>query len=215
MKLVLYDYWRSGAAYRTRIALHLKGLAFDQVAVDLRLGEQREEAYLARNPQGLVPLLEADGRPLVQSVAILEWLEEVHPQPPLLPSGPEARSLVRAMAAIVGCDMHPLNNMRVQQQLRGPLGASEEQVSAWIARWITEGFTALEAMIAAHGGLYAYGDAPTLADCYLTPQVYSAERFAVDLTPFPAIRRVTDHARSQPAFLAAHPDRQPDAPPPS
>ena len=212
MKLVLYDYWRSGAAYRTRIALHLKGLAFDQVSIDLRLGEQREEAYLSRNPQGLVPLLEADGRSLIQSVAILEWLEEVHPQPPLLPTDPEGRSLVRAMAAIVGCDVHPLNNLRVLQQLRGPLGASEEQVGAWIARWITEGFTALEAMIAAHGGLYAHGDAPTLADCYLTPQVYSAERFAVDLTAFPAIRRVSAHARGQPAFLAAHPDRQPGAP---
>jgi len=212
MKLVLHDYWRSGAAYRTRIALHLKGLAFDQVAIDLRRGAQREEDYLSRNAQGLVPLLEADGRSFTQSVAILEWLEETYPTPPLLPPDPEGRCVVRAMAAIVGADIHPLNNLRVLQQLRGPLGASEEQVGAWISRWITEGFTALEAMIAAHGGLFAYADTPTFADCYLAPQVYSAERFAVDLAPFPGIRRVTDHARSQPAFLAAHPDRQPDAP---
>jgi maleylpyruvate isomerase len=209
--LTLYDYWRSGAAHRTRIALHLKGLSFRQLSVDLRAGAQSRPAYRDLNAQGLVPTLEADGQCLGQSTAILEWLEEVHPQPALLPSTPQARAVVRAMAAIIGSDIHPLNNLRVQQQLRGPLGASEAQVNAWISRWVREGFTALEAMIVAHGGQFAYGDTPTFVDCYLIPQVYSAERFKVDLTDFPAIRRVAAHAAGLPAFQAAHPQVQADA----
>jgi maleylpyruvate isomerase len=210
MRLVLHGYWRSGTSYRTRIALHLKDLAFDQVPVDLRAGEQRQEADLAHNPQGLVPTLEADGLRLTQSPAILEWLEERFPDPPLLPEKPEARAIVRAMAALVGCDIHPLNNLRVLQQLRG-LGVDETATSDWTSRWITEGFAALESLIAEHGGGYAFGDRPTLADCYLVPQAYSAERFIVDLSPFPRILDVVERAREHPAFIAAHPENQPDA----
>jgi len=209
--LLLHDYWRSGAAYRVRIALNLKGLAFSQIAVDLRGGAQRSPDYLALNPQGLVPRLDVDGFALTQSGAILEWLEETHPSPPLLPPQPKGRAIVRAMAAIVGCDIHPLNNLRVLQALRGSLGASETQIKAWIGRWILEGFEALEVLVTAHGGLFAFGDHPTFADCYLTPQVYSADRFEIDLAPFPAIRRVVDHATSQPSFRAAHPNHQPDS----
>jgi maleylpyruvate isomerase len=209
---ILHDYWRSGAAYRTRIALHLKGLPFRQLSVNLRAGAQRTPAYRDLSAQGLVPVLEVDGQRFSQSGAILEWLEEVHPEPPLLPATPNARAVVRAMAAIVGSDIHPLNNLRVLQQLRGPLGASEAQIDAWTSRWICEGFAALDSMIGDHGGLFAYGDRPTLVDCYLTPQVYSAERFKIDLAPFPAVLRVTAHAAGLPAFQAAHPQAQPDAP---
>ena len=210
--LVLHDYWRSGAAYRVRIALHLKGLAFRQTAVDLSNGAQHAPDYRALNPQGLVPLLEADGQRLTQSGVILEWLEETYPEPSLLPSNPKDRAVVRAMAAIIGCDIHPLHNLRVLQQLRGPLAATEGQVGAWIKRWMTDGFRALEEGVAAHGGQYAFGDQPTFIDCYLTPQVYAAQRFHVDLTAFPAIRRVVEFAGTQPAFQAAHPSAQPDAP---
>jgi len=210
-ELVLYDYWRSGAAYRTRIALNLKGAPFLQRSIDLRTGAQRAPAYLARNGQGLVPTLEAEGLLLTQSSAILEWLEETYPDPPLLPSRPNERAIVRAMAATVGCDIHPLNSLRILQSLRTLFGASDAQVSGWIAHWITQGFEALERTIETHGGLFAYGDTPTFADCFLVPQAYSAERFQVPLSSFPAIRRVTAHAQRQPAFLAAHPGRQPDA----
>ena len=210
-QLILHDYWRSGAAYRTRIALHLKGLAFAQIGVDLRLGEQRAADYLAVNPQGLVPTLEADGQRIGQSPAILEWLEEVHPDPALLPKTPAARAVVRGMAAVIGCDVHPLGNLRVLQQLRGQFDASEDQVAAWIGRWIGAGFTALETLVARHGGLFAYGDLPTFVDCYLIPQVYGAQRFKVDLEPYPAIRRVAAHAATLPAFQAAHPSVQPGA----
>jgi maleylpyruvate isomerase len=213
MRLVLHDYWRSGAAYRVRIALNLKGLAFERRVVDLRAGAQAGRDYLALNPQGLVPVLEADGVVLTQSGAILEWLEETFPAPPLLPPDARSRAVVRAMADIVGRDIHPLNNLRVQKELRGPLGVSEGQVSAWIARWVTAGFTALEALIAQHGGAFAFGDAPTLADCHLVPQVYSARRFEVDLEGFPHIRRVEAAAAALAAFAAAHPNAQADAEP--
>ena len=211
MRLVLHDYWRSGAAYRVRIALNLKGLAFERRVVDLRAGGQATPDYLALNPQGLVPALEADGVVLTQSGAILEWLEETFPAPPLLPLDARSRAVVRAMADIVGRDIHPLNNLRVQKELRGPIGASQAEVQAWIARWVTAGFTALEALIAQHGGAFAFGDAPTLADCHLVPQVYSARRFEVDLEGFPHIRRVEAAAAALAAFAAAHPNAQADA----
>jgi len=209
--MILHGYWRSGAAYRTRIALELKGLAYEQKGVDLRTGAQRSEAFVALNPQGMVPALEVDGAVLTQSPAILEWLEETHPQPPLLPGDPVDRAHVRAMAALVGCDIHPLNNLRVGKALRETFGADQAAVDAWAARWIAPGFQALEALAGRHGGAWCFGDAPTLADCYLVPQIYSARRFNVPLDPFPRLLAIDAGAARHPAFIAAHPDRQPDA----
>ena len=209
----LHGYWRSGTSYRARIALNLKGLAYEQVAYDLRLGEHREELFTRLQPQGLVPALEADGEVLIQSPAILEWLEERYPEPPLLPADPYGRATVRAMAAIVGCDIHPLNNLRVLRSLRHDLDADENAVNAWIARWISAGFTALEALVARHGRGFAYGSAPGMADVYLVPQVYSAERFGVALADFPHIVAAAAAARGLPAFALADPARQPDADP--
>ena len=211
MSLVLHGYWRSGTSYRTRIALNLKGLAYEQRAVDLRTGAHKADGFLGMHPQGLVPALETPGGVLIQSPAILEWLEETTPEPPLLPRDAFARAEVRAMAAIVACDIHPLNNLRVLQALRGGFAADQARTDAWAARWITAGFTALEALVAQHGRGWAWGDAPTLADCCLVPQVYSAERFNVDLAAFPRILDVNARAAGHPAFQAAHPDRQPDA----
>ena len=211
MTITLHDYWRSGAAWRVRIALNLKGLDYAQVPHNLRTGEQRDPAYRAINPQALIPALEADGAVLTQSLAILEWLEETQPSPPLLPADPLDRAHVRAMAAIVACDIHPLNNLRVLNSLSDDLGAAEGASHAWIARWIAPGFAALETMIARHGGLYAFGDTPTFADCCLVPQVASALRFKVDLTPYPAICRVAETCAAHPAIAAAHAGLQPDA----
>jgi maleylpyruvate isomerase len=211
MSLVLHGYWRSGTSYRTRIALNLKGLDYEIRPVNLLAGEQGQDAYRALDPQGLVPTLEAGGRTLIQSPAILEWLEETHPEPPLLPAGAADRAVVRAMAAVIGCDIHPLNNLRVLRALKRELGASDAQISAWEARWIGDGFEALERLIERHGGGFAWGDRPTLADCYLVPQVYSAIRFGVDLSPYPLIRAADERARTLEPVAAAHPDRQPDA----
>lgn len=209
--MILHGYWRSGAAYRTRIALALKGLAYDQQDVDLRTGAQRSEAFIALNPQGMVPALEIDGAVLTQSPAILEWLEDAHPTPPLLPADPVDRAHVRAMAALIGCDIHPLNNLRVGKALRETFGADQAAVDAWAARWIVPGFEALEALVARQGAGWCFGDAPTLADCYLIPQIYSARRFNVPLDAFPGLLAVDAAAARHPAFLAAHPDAQPDA----
>jgi len=209
--MILHGYWRSGAAYRTRIALNLKGLSYDQQGVDLRTGAQRSEAFVALNPQGMVPALEVDGAVLTQSPAILEWLEEAHPQPQLLPADPLARAHVRAMAALIGCDIHPLNNLRVGKALRETFGADQAAVDAWAARWIIPGFAALEALVARHGQGWCFGDAPTLADCYLIPQIYSARRFNVALDAFPRLLAIDEAAKHHPAFAAAHPDVQPDA----
>jgi maleylpyruvate isomerase len=208
---VLHAYWRSGTSYRTRIALELKGLAYEQAPVDLRSGVQHQAPYRALNPQGLVPALEVDGRVLTQSMAILEWLEEVHPEPPLLPSDPFQRAEVRAMAGIVACDIHPLNNLRVLKSIKHDLGADEAATAAWTSRWITAGFEALEKLIERHGGNWAFGDSPTFADCCLIPQVYSARRYEVDIERFVRILAVDARAARHPAFQAAHPDRQPDA----
>ena len=209
--MILHGYWRSGTSYRTRIALNLKGLTYAQHGVDLRQGAQRSEDYLRLNPQGLVPALEVDGAVLTQSPAILEWLEETHPTPPLLPSDPVARAQVRAMAALIGCDIHPLNNLRVGKALREGFGADQAAVDAWAARWIQPGFAALEALVAQHGDGWCFGAAPTLADCYLIPQIYSARRFNVTLDAFPRLLAIEAAAEAHPAFQAAHPDRQPDA----
>ncbi|WP_292032277.1 MULTISPECIES: maleylacetoacetate isomerase [unclassified Brevundimonas] len=209
--MILHGYWRSGTSYRTRIALNLKGLAYETAPVDLRTGDQRSEAFRALNPQGLVPALEIDNDlVLTQSPAILEWLEETHPAPALLPSLAADRALVRSMAALIGCDVHPLNNLRVLKAVRD-LGADQAGVDAWAARWILDGFAALEVQVQRHGDGWCFGDAPTLADCYLIPQIYSARRFNVDLTAFPSLLAVETQAARHPAFVAAHPDNQPDA----
>jgi len=209
--MILHGYWRSGTSYRTRIALNLKGLSYDQVGVDLRTGAQRSGDYLALNPQGLVPALVTDGGDVLsQSPAILEWLEETFPQPALLPSDPVARAQVRAMAAVVGCDIHPLNNLRVLKAIKA-IGADEAATQGWIEQWIVSGFDALEAMVANHGRGWCYADTPTLADCYLIPQIYSARRFNVDLSAYPNLLAIEARAQAHPAFAAAHPDRQPDA----
>jgi maleylacetoacetate isomerase/maleylpyruvate isomerase len=210
MALTLYSAWRATSAYRVRIGLNLKDLAYDYVAVDLVAGEQHKAPYRAVNPQRFVPALDVDGRILTQSMAILEWLEETQPQPPLLPQDAWDRQTVRAMCGIVASDIHPLNNTRVGRALAA-MKVSDEGQKTWIQRWIIDGFQVLEPMIAEHGRGWAFGETPSMADCCLIPQVYSANRYAVDLTPYPAIRAVAERAADQPPFVAAHPDRQPDA----
>lgn len=185
--MILHGYWRSTTAYRVRIALALKGVAYDQVNHDLRTGAQRDAAYLVLNPQGLVPALEVEGRILTQSPAILEWLEATYPDPPLLPADPTDAAIVRSIAATIGCDIHPVNNLRILNTLRDDFQATPEQVTAWIGRWISDGFAAIEGLIAQYGDGFAYGATPTLADCYLVPQVYAAERYSVDMSGFPLI----------------------------
>ncbi|MDI1327804.1 MAG: maleylacetoacetate isomerase [Brevundimonas sp.] len=209
--MILHGYWRSGAAYRVRIALNLKGLRYAQQGVDLRTGAHKSAAFAVLNPQGMVPALEVDGAVLAQSPAILEWLEETHPSPALLPPDPLDRARVRAMAAVIGCDIHPLNNLRVGKALRETFGADQAAIDAWAARWIIPGFTALEALVAQHGHGWCFGAAPTLADCYLIPQIYSARRFNVPLDAFPRLLAIDEAAKQQLAFAAAHPDVQPDA----
>ena len=205
--MILHGYWRSGAAYRVRIGLNLKGLTYEQSPVELRTGEQKSDGFLALNPQGLVPALEADGQVLTQSLAILEWLEERHPDPALLPGPSADRAVVRAMAAIVACDIHPLNNLRVLKAV-GALGAVQND---WAAQWIAPGFDALEALIARHGRGWSFGDRPTQADCFLVPQVFSARRFEIDVSAWPRIAAIDALAADHPAFQAAHPANQPDA----
>jgi maleylacetoacetate isomerase/maleylpyruvate isomerase len=213
MGLTLYSAWRATAPYRVRIGLALKGVDYTYAPIDLLRGDQHEAAYRQVNPQGLTPALDlGDGRVLTQSLAILEWLEETRPDPPLLPAEPLARATVRTMALIVACDIHPLNNTRVGRALN-ELGVGQADRLAWIRRWIAEGFDALEPMVAAHGRGFAFGAEPTLADCCLVPQVYSARRYELDLAPWPAIRAAAERAGAHPAFAAAHPDRQPDARP--
>ncbi|WBO22248.1 maleylacetoacetate isomerase [Sphingomonas abietis] len=215
--MILHDYWRSSAAYRVRIALNLKRVAYRAVAHDLRIGAQGTADYAALNPQRMVPAIawegEAGGVVLTQSLAILEWLEERHPAPPLLPVDKTGRAIVRAMAATIACDVHPLHNLRVLTALRSEFGADDAQVAAWMARWMGDGLAALEVMAARHGEGFAYGDAPGFADICLVPQIYSAERFGIDLGPYPTLVAAANRARALPAFEAAHPSRQPDADP--
>lgn len=209
--MILHGYWRSGASYRVRIALNLKGLSYDLAAHDLRQGAQKAADYVALNPQGMVPALQIDDQVLIQSPAILEWLDEAYPQPPLLPDDALDRAHVRAMAAVIGCDIHPLNNLRVLGALRKDFGADQATVDAWAARWITPGFDALEALVARDSGAFCFGDTPTLADCYLIPQLYSARRFNIDTAAWAGLTAIETCALAHPAFAAAHPDRQPDA----
>jgi len=207
--MILHGYWRSGAAYRVRIALALKGLAYEQVNHDLRTGGQADPAYAELNPQRLVPALEVDGLVLTQSVAILEWLEERFPDPALLPADAAGRAIVRGMVQAIVTDVHPLYNLRTLTALRQDLGASEDQVNAWVSRWMTDGFAALETLIARHGDGFAYGSRPTLADCITLPALYSADRFGVDTAPYPHL--IASAARTAALAEAAHPARQPDA----
>jgi maleylacetoacetate isomerase/maleylpyruvate isomerase len=212
MGFVLHSAWRATAPYRVRIGLALKGVDYDYAAVDLIAGQQREPAYRAVNPQGLTPALDIGDRVLTQSLAILEWLEEAYPEPPILPRAPLDRAAVRTMAGVIACDIHPLNNTRVGRALH-KMGIDQAGILAWTQRWIVDGFDALEPMVARHGGGFAFGETPTIADCCLVPQVYSAQRYEVDLAPYPAIRAVAERAAEHPAFAAAHPNRQPDAKP--
>ena len=209
-ELVLHSAWRASAPYRVRIALNLKGLAYAYAPVNLAAGEQGQDAYRAVNRQSLVPALEVDGRILTQSLAIMEWLEETHPNPPILPADPFDRAVVRAMADIVACDIHPVNNLRILKALAAA-GQDETARNAWVSRWITDGFDALEPMIAEHGDGWAFGASPTIADCCIVPQVYNARRFGVDLSPWPGITGLAERAQAHPAFADAHPNRQPDA----
>ena len=209
----LYSFFRSGTSHRLRIALNLKGVATDYVAVDLRVDEQQGEAFKSVNPQQMVPALDTGKQVLIQSPAIIEWLEEKHPTPALLPAGADDRARVRALAAMVGCDIHPLNNRRVLQTLRKQFGANEDAINAWCATWISAGFDAYEALIAAdtQRGRFSFGDSPTLADVYLIPQVESARRFNVDLTQWPHIMAVEKACMALEAFQQAAPGLQPDA----
>jgi maleylpyruvate isomerase len=211
----LYTYFRSSAAFRTRIALNLKGIAYESVSVDLRAAASahRKPAFLAVNPQGLVPALEHEGTTIAQSLAIVEYLDETHPQPPLLPTSPADRAHVRAMALAIACDMHPLNNLRVLNYLRSPLGQDEDSVNSWYRHWIGEGFRGLEEEAKRLSGdrLHMFGTAVTLADVCLVPQMYNARRFKCDLEAYPTLRAISTHLESLPAFANAAPEAQPDA----
>jgi len=209
----VYGYWRSSAAYRLRIALALKNLSYEYAAINLAAGAHNEAQWGAINPQNLVPVLEQDGDRLYQSLAIIEYLEEMHPQPPLLPRTPLERARVRSLALIVACEIHPLNNPRVLKYLTGKVGTSEEQKLAWYSHWVSAGFTALEKRLATERGTgaYCHGDAPGLADVCLVPQVANAVRFKVDLEPFPLIRRINATCLEHEAFRQAAPQNQPDA----
>jgi maleylacetoacetate isomerase len=211
--LELHTYFRSSAAYRVRIALNLKGLAYESRFVNLLKGEQRAPEYRRLNPEGRVPALVADGRVLTQSLAIIEYLDEAHPEPPLLPKGLLERAYVRMLAQIVACDIHPLNNLRVLRYLEDPLGHDETARLLWIRHWISDGFQAFEEQLAKHGasGRFCMGETPTLADIGLVPQVYNARRYGCDLAPFPRIRTIEENCRAVPAFQAAAPENQPDA----
>ncbi|HEY0324543.1 MAG TPA: maleylacetoacetate isomerase [Allosphingosinicella sp.] len=204
---LLHDYFRSSAAYRVRIALGLKGVEHDSVSVDLRSGDQRSDDYKARNPQGLVPMLEIDGERLTQSLAIIAYLDSTRPEPPLLPADPADQAHVRAMAMLIACDIHPLNNLRVLHYLKDELGQNEPARDAWYRHWIAEGFAALEALATPRAGRFLFGDAPTVADVCLVPQMYNARRFDVLLDDYPLLVRIDAEANKLDAFAAAHPDR--------
>jgi maleylacetoacetate isomerase len=214
-KTALYTYWRSTAAYRVRIALNLKGVDYTSVPVHLLRdgGEQKTPAFLARNPQGLVPVLSVGEDDISQSLAIVEFLEETTPEPPLLPADPAGRARVRGLAMAIACDIHPICNLRVLQFLSGDLGLSDEQRSMWIRHWITEGFRAIETRLVNDGssGEFCHGDQPGLADICLVPQVYNAQRFACPMDPFPAIARINASCLELAAFSEAVPENQPDA----
>jgi len=217
----LYNFWRSGTSHRTRIALNLKGISTEYLAVHLGKNAHLSDDFKAINPQQLVPALVLDetesgvtgGHTLIQSPAIIEWLEERFPTPALLPADPIERASVRAMAAVVGCDVHPINNKRILDYLRQQFGADEAAINAWCGTWIGAGFDALEALIAhpAAEVRYCFGNTPTLADVYLIPQIESARRFKVDLSRWPKLMAIDAHCATLTAFVDAAPGKQPDA----
>ena len=211
MKLVLYDYYRSSASYRVRIALNLKGVAYARVPVNLLEGEQQADGYRARNPLGFVPMLVVDGRPMTQSLAILAWLEAAAREPPLLPADPGDQAHVRALVLTIVADIHPLNNLRVLKRLTA-MGIDQAGRDEWYRHWIAEGFDALEALASPRAGAFLFGDAPTLADVCLVPQMYNARRFNVPLEAYPALVRADAAAAALEPFAAAHPDRVAPAP---
>jgi maleylacetoacetate isomerase len=208
----LYGYFRSSAAFRVRIALNLKQLDYENSFIHLRRGDQAQPGFLSLNPQGLVPAIEIDQHLLTQSLAIIEYLDETHPEPPLLPRDPAGRARIRALAAIVACDIHPLNNLRVLRYLHRPLGADRSAVETWYNHWIDSGFRAFEGLVAGdpRTGAFCHGDHPGLADIALVPQMVNAERYRLDLAPYPTIARIFETCMKLDAFAAAHPERQPD-----
>ena len=209
----LYNFFRSGTSHRLRIALNLKGIDTEYIAVDLRVEEHLREAFKNLNPQGLVPALAVDDKVLIQSPAIIEWLEEKYPTPALLPTQAEDRAHVRALAAIGGCDIHPINNRRILEYLRKQFATDTDAINAWCSTWITDGFNAYEALLAAdkNRGAFSFGNTPTLADVYLIPQIESSRRFKVDLTQWPLIAAVEAACLKLDAFKKAAPLLQPDA----
>lgn len=210
----LYTFFRSSAAFRVRIALNLKGLPYESIPKALAREEHRAPDYLALNPQGLVPALATDGVVLSQSLAIIEYLNERHPTPPLLPSDPIDRARVRSMALVIACEIHPLNNLRALNYLRGELGQGDDGVNTWYRHWVSEGFKGLEVMAREYSasGRYCFGDAVSIADILLVPQMFNARRFHTDLSSFPTLVAISTHLESLPAFADARPEVQPDAP---
>jgi maleylacetoacetate isomerase len=211
--LKLHTFWRSSAAYRVRIALGVKGLSYESISHQLGRGEQSEPVYTTLNPQGFVPMLEDGGFALAQSLAIIEYLDEKYPTPPLLPADPGQRALVRAAAQVIACDIHPLNNLRVLKYLRSELGQDTAGVEAWYRHWIAAGFQGLEEIARRQSGdgRHVHGDCVTVADICLVPQMYNARRFACDLRPFPTLLAIDAALQAIPAFAAAAPEQQPDA----
>ncbi|MBE0625378.1 MAG: maleylacetoacetate isomerase [Burkholderiales bacterium] len=209
----LYTFFRSSAAFRLRIALNCKGLVYEPVPVSLPKGEHKLAGYLQLHPQGLVPALDDGGRILVQSLAVMEYLEETRPQPPLLPADAADRAYVRALAQMIACEIHPLNNLRTLRYVKNTYGLDEEGVRLWYRHWIAEGLAGLEAFLEGSKkyGKYCYRDQVTIADCCLVPQVFNAQRYSCDLAPYPAIMRIFAECMKLDAFIDAQPDRQPDA----
>jgi maleylacetoacetate isomerase/maleylpyruvate isomerase len=209
----LYTYFRSSASFRVRIALNLKGIGYEASSVHLPKGEHRAAAYSKVNPQALTPTLEFDdGEQLAQSLAIIEYLDEVHPQPPLLPKDAKGRARVRSLSLLIACEIHPLNNLRTLQYLKRALGQSEDQVNAWYRHWVADGLAKFEADLARGGtGKFCHGDSPTMADCCLVPQIFNAQRYQCDLAPYPLTMRIFDACMKLEAFDRAQPSKQPDA----
>lgn len=210
--MILHSYWRSTAAWRVRLALQLKGIPHDIAPVNLLQGDQRSADHLALNPQGLVPVLDHDGAVLTQSLAIIDYLDALFPDPPLLPADALGRARVRAAALTIAAEVHPLGNLRVQRWLKGEIGADDAAVTRWLHHWMHDGLCSLEAFAAQFGGHFLYGDQPGLADLCLVPQLYNARRFALDLAPYPRLLAVDSRVSATDWAPCAHPDAQPDSP---